>query len=293
MLDADVIQTKTQSFDVATAAIKGAREYQEDSLISSFPIGQSAGFAVISDGLGGHAAGDTASALVATEMFAQLKMQESQLLNGALDVPDALRAAITTANQKIASHVQVDADTTGMGATLLAPVIQGDRLSWISVGDSPLYLLRDGVLNQLNQDHSMAPQIDMMVMSGMLTAEAGATHPHRNSLISVLDGQEIAQIDCPASPMVLQDADILIAATDGLQFLSEALIAKTLTNVKDVPAAEIARALLAALAQLNHPQQDNTAFVVIKVNVADVPGAVVDFGAMPVLAHVDVLEASA
>jgi len=287
MLDGDSTPAKTLTFDVASAAIKGARDYQEDSLISSFPMGQGAGFAIIADGIGGHVAGSLASALVTTEVFSHLKMQESQLINGVLSIPFALREAAEQANKKIAAHVKKDKDTKGMGSTLLVPVIRADRLSWISIGDSPLLLLRNGALRQLNKDHSMAPQIDMMVKTGALSAEAGKDHPDRNTLVSVLNGEEIAQIDCPASPILLKDGDILIAASDGLQFLSNGTIANTLALAKDGRSVDIANAFLTALTQLNHPEQDNTTFVVVKIGEEAAPDAVMDLDAMPVLAQAD------
>ena len=67
----------------------------------------------------------------------------------------------------------------------------------------------------------MAPQIDFMVTSGLMGREEGARHPDRNTLTSVLSGDRIPRIDCPADPFRLQDSDIIIAASDGLQFLTD------------------------------------------------------------------------
>ena len=119
-------------------------------------------------------------------------------------------------------------ETEGMGATLVVPALIENRLWWISVGDSPLFLYRGGKLSQLNEDHSMAPQIDFMVKSGLMDAETGANHPDRNCLISVLMGARIPKIDCPTKPFEMKAGDIVVCASDGLQFLTNAQIEKVL-----------------------------------------------------------------
>jgi serine/threonine protein phosphatase PrpC len=252
-------------FDVATAATKGERDYQEDSLIASFPQGQETGFAVLADGMGGHMCGDVASALVMSEVFSQIKMNEMLLSKRITDISGILHMTATAANDRISQYVNERPDSYGMGATLLATVIRGDELYWVSVGDSPLYLFREGVLTQLNQDHSMAPQIDMMVKVGAMSEEVGRDHPDRNTLTSAIAGHAIAKIDCPDAPKTLRTGDIIIAATDGLQFLSNDAIAAILQETHTKRSMDITSALLAALDELADPDQDNTAFTVIKL----------------------------
>ncbi|MDX8347625.1 protein phosphatase 2C domain-containing protein [Cognatiyoonia sp. IB215446] len=287
MLDADAVQTDVITFDVSTAAIKGARDYQQDSLISSFPLGQTAGFAVVADGLGGHVGGHIASALITAEIFSHLKMKENQLDEGTLNIPLTLRDATDAANARLAKQVGEDDSLHGMGSTLLVPVIRGDKLYWISVGDSPLLLFRGGALRQLNKDHSMAPQIDKMAKAGALTAEEAKDHPDRNTLTSVINGDEIDKIDCPTKPIALEPDDIIIASSDGLQYLSNSMIANTLMQVKDGRSVDIANAFLDAIADLDDPHQDNAAFVVIKLSVGSNEVETADAEEMPVLAVAD------
>ena len=266
VVDGKSVETDATSFDVATVAYQGARNYQEDSIISHFPLGQTTGFAVLADGMGGHEAGNVASALVMSEVFAQLKINETALDDDGFDIPAALNDMAQNANARIAEYIEKYQETYGMGTTLLATLIHHDKLYWVSVGDSPLFLFRDGMLNQLNKDHSMAPQIEMMVKVGAMTEEMGRNHPDRNTLTSAISGQDIALIDCPAEPTILKDGDILIASSDGLQFLSNEDITATLKGVCDQPGAAIANALLADVKTLDHPEQDNTAFTVVKLD---------------------------
>jgi len=287
MFDAELNPSKAFVFDVATAAFQGRREQQEDSLISSFPVGQDAGFAIVADGIGGHVAGHLASAMVTTEVFGHLKMQEANLASGVMNIPFALREAAEQARKRLRAHVERHPDTKGMGSTLLVPVISGDRLSWISIGDSPLYLFRNGALRQLNKDHSMSPQIDIMVKTGALSEEAGKDHPDRNLLTSVIDGDEIATIDCPTTPILLKDGDILIATTDGLQSLSNEAIAAILMQGASGQSMDLVHAFLEAVKKHDDPDQDNTSFAVIKAVATQKAPEVMDLDDLPVLATAD------
>ncbi|MGI9390991.1 MAG: PP2C family protein-serine/threonine phosphatase, partial [Boseongicola sp.] len=154
----------------------------------------------------------------------------------------------------------------GMGATLVAPVFIRDRLFWISIGDSPLYLYRGGELRQLNEDHSLGPHIDYMVRSGMMSEDVGRNHPDRNALTSVLIGETIERIDCPSVPFQMNHGDILVVASDGLQFLSNRRIRKVLRDNNKATATKISETLLEELGALDDPEQDNICFSVIKVD---------------------------
>ena len=256
-------------YDAASALHQGRREFQEDAVVTDFPVGAGMGFAVLADGMGGHAAGDIASKIVATEVFSELTIRtgDPDLLE--TEISSVLFDAIHSANDCIRFHAETHPDTHGMGTTLVAPVLMGANLYWISVGDSPLYLMRQGELVRLNQDHSMGPQIEYLVNSGAMSWEAAMNHPDRNSLTSVLIGDEIPQIDCPAIPVRLRAGDIVLAASDGLQFLADEEIAEALQASAELPCTEIVGALLRCLSDLDDPDQDNISICVIKVESDD------------------------
>jgi protein phosphatase len=253
-------------FDVASVLNRGCRDYQEDAIATDFPLGAEFGYAVLSDGMGGHAAGDVASKIVVTEVFSELKFQSSDILKFSENVGKVLKSAAISANECMAAHASSNPDTAGMGATLVAPVFVRDELYWISIGDSPLYLLRDGKLRQLNEDHSLGPHIDYMVRSGMMSEDVGRNHPDRNALTSVLIGEAIERIDCPERPFKLKSGDILIVASDGLQFLSDSQISDIVGGNSDLGSAMIAEMLLDELRDLGDPEQDNVCFSVIRVD---------------------------
>ncbi len=252
-------------YDAAVAIRRGRRDHQEDAVAADFADGASVGFAVVADGMGGHAAGEVASGIVVTEVFAALKARAGNRDTMEPDLTAILHDAAARANAGLRAHAEASPDTAGMGATLVAPVLMGNRLYWISVGDSPLYLYRQGTLLRLNQDHSLVPQIDYLVRKGLLEEDEGLCHPDRNCLTSVLSGAAIARIDCPDEPVRLFDGDLVIAASDGVQFLDDDAIAGVLRAVGNEPARRIGALLMGAIEALADPEQDNAALCVIRV----------------------------
>lgn len=253
-------------FDVASAICQGGRDYQEDAIVTDFPFGADSGVVVLADGMGGHAAGDVASKIVVTEVFSELKFESANFADFESEIPRFLTESASNANGYVRQHVQVHPETRGMGATLVSVVLVENRMYWMSIGDSPLYHYRGGKMQQLNEDHSMAPQIDFMVKQGLLDEDAGKNHPDRNCLTSVILGDRVSKSDCPKTPFELQVGDIVVVSSDGLQYLEDANIQKILHRYRRKKAAEIAGYLLEAIEALADPDQDNCTFSVIKLN---------------------------
>ncbi len=214
--------------------------------------------------MGGHAAGDVASNIVVTEVSRGLKarLQPNALKDE--DIPFILREVTTAANDTIASYVAANREVSGMGTTLIAPVLVGDRLHWISVGDSPLYVFSEGRLRQVNEDHSMAPQIDLMVRTGMLDPEAARNHPDRNCLTSVLMGAPIPRIDCGKEPGRSGRHSDRLERRPSVSFRHR--VQQVIDRYKEQSCAELAKALMAEVRSLEDPDQDNISFAVIKVS---------------------------
>jgi serine/threonine protein phosphatase PrpC len=253
-------------FDVASAICQGGRDYQEDAIITDFPFGSDSGLVVLADGMGGHAAGDVASKIVVTEVFSELKFESANFSDYEKDVPRFLTSSAVNANSVVRAHVSEHPETRGMGATLVSVILVENRMYWMSIGDSPLYHFRNGEMKQLNEDHSMAPQIDFMVKSGLLDPIAGKNHPDRNCLTSVILGDRVTKSDCPKTPFELEVGDIVVVSSDGLQYLEDDKIQKILYRYRRKKASEIAGYLLDAIEALADPDQDNCTFSVIKLN---------------------------
>lgn len=252
-------------FDVASALDRGGRDYQEDSLVSDFAVGDDCGIVVLADGMGGHSAGDLASKTVVTEVYSELKFHSDMFFDHAEHLPQLMLSAITNANDCVRDAMNENQEAHGMGSTVVAAVMAGNRMYWSSVGDSPLYHYRSGKLEQVNEDHSMAPQIDAMVAAGAIRPEDAKSHPDRNCLTSAVAGGKIARMDNRGLALELKAGDVVVVSSDGLQFLEDKMIAKIITRNRRKPSADIANALLQAVKGLEDPEQDNISFAVIKV----------------------------
>lgn len=260
--------TNALSYELASAICMGARDYQEDTLMTDLSDGAGPGLVILADGMGGHAAGDIASKIVVTEMFNELTFRRSQMTGSYQAMSKALNKAAQSANTRIAQHAEAHPATCGMGATLLCLAIHDGQLHWLSIGDSPLFLFRGNTLHQINEDHSMAPQIDLMVEAGLIPDYVARSHPDRNVLTSVIAGDPLTYIDCPEEPLALMPGDIVIAASDGLQYLSDLEIAELLDAHIDESCHTQSDALMTAISDLADPTQDNVSLALIQVKEA-------------------------
>ncbi len=253
-------------YDVAQGLDRGDRPYQEDCVAVDFAIGEPFGFGVLADGMGAHSAGDLASSVVVSSVFSFLKARKSTLSHDADGSATLLRQAAEIANKAVAETIETKPDARGMGATLLTCAIVDRDLFWVSIGDSPLYLFREGDLKRINQDHSMAPQIDAMVATGQISRSAAANHPERNVLTSAIVGQKLTKVDCPAGGTRLEDGDILILSSDGLQSLKDEEIQKLVRRHGQRGSESLVRALIDAVDERCMPDQDNVSTIVIRVD---------------------------
>ena len=256
-------------YDAATAAAIGRRDLQEDAIATHFPTGSGLGYIVLADGMGGHAAGDVASKIVVQEFFEELRPYADDPSYLERNIGTILRYAMDRANGQVARHTSDRPDQRGMGATLVAPLFVRNRLYWISVGDSPLYLLRGNRMSRLNQEHSVASRLDQLVTNGVISQRQADQDPDRYCVTSVLLGEAVPEIDCRDRPLDLLDGDILIVASDGLLFIEETRIAGLVYDSRDQSSAEISARLLQEIRDRDDPDQDNVALCVVKVRKHD------------------------
>jgi serine/threonine protein phosphatase PrpC len=175
--------------------------------------------------------------------------------------------ALEAANEslyRISSRISWDG--APMGSTFLGLSISKTSVHWVSVGDSPLFVYREGKLLRLNADHSLAPILDERVRNGELTPEEALVHPDRHVLQSACMGLPLTLVDARMDPFPLQTGDILIAASDGVFTLENAQLEDMLAFGKHTPAGKIADAIVFAVRCADHPRQDNTTVCVVKVS---------------------------
>ena len=217
---------------------RGGRPYQEDSWALR-PLSDGSLLAIVADGMGGHSGGATASKLVVEAVVKMVERGSS--------LADALQAA----NEAVRDGGKGRPELEGMGSTVVAVLAKGDEVHWISVGDSPFYLIAGETMERLNADHSMAPQIDALQARGMLTAEEAAAHPGRHTLREAVMGEPLSLID--QGRRRLDRHSRLLLCSDGVHSLS----------VEDVAtlAAQPVQKLIAAVLAARIPHQDNVTIV--------------------------------
>ncbi len=159
---------------------------------------------IVADGMGGHVAGEMASATV-TAIIAGLPIADSD------DVLTQLADAVDEAQLEMRHIIAERPDFQGMGTTVTAVCWQGDRASLAHVGDSRAYMLRDGQLLRLTKDHTY---VQTLVDAGQITEDEAATHRRRNLLIRAIDGVNTVEPDL--SIREVHPGDRIMLCTDGL-----------------------------------------------------------------------------
>ena len=225
-----------------------ARSGNEDSYFCGRTV-----FAV-ADGLGGHQGGEVASA-AAVEPLAALDGRE---FAGAGEAAEALAAAIREGNAAILERAAGDPGLWGMGTTVTAAALAGERhLQLAHVGDSRAYLLRDGSLEQLTTDHTVVGEL---VRRGRLTPEQAAIHPERSILTRAVGLDPRVPVDSP-DPVELRDSDQVLLCSDGLtEAVDDDRIAELLSAGADGEAA--CRSLIDAANAAGGP--DNITVVLLR-----------------------------
>jgi serine/threonine protein phosphatase PrpC len=220
---------------------------------------------VVSDGMGGEAHGEVASALavegvakyclgavknLSLPFFGERQPELSEKTN-------RLASALRQANKTIHDAAAQNAQQQGMGATVVAAWIDEARLSFAHVGDSRAYLLRDGALEQITQDHSLVAE---QVRQGILTEEEAEISNLRSVLTRALGPHDQVLVD--AAERTLQGGDTLLVCTDGLtRMVTDTEIAMTLTTP---PSAQAAAERLIELAN-DYGGEDNCTVVVVRI----------------------------
>jgi protein phosphatase len=255
------------AFEHASRATKGARSYQEDTALfwpgedPFSPDGTRANgaeiMAVLADGMGGHAGGALASRM-ACESF--IKAFAGQ--NG--PKRERLKSALDAANQAIAATVEANPALTGMGSTLVGVTFGPDGVEWVSVGDSPLMLFRRGEIALLNEDHSLAPELDRLAAQGRISEDEARRDPRRHMLRSAVTGDELDLVDLSRRPLMVEPGDYIILASDGLQTLEAGEIERVVAAYASDGASAVANALIRAVEAMKDPHQDNATVVAVR-----------------------------
>ena len=184
------------------------RSGNEDNFAVDAPAGSTRGIFIVADGMGGHAAGE-----VASEMAVQIVMLGVKSLTGVADgaATRVLAESLRKANREIHDRTITEVDKQGMGTTASVLVLADSRYLIGQVGDSRVYMLRDGGLKQVTKDHSyVQEQVDL----GNLTPEQARYHPYSNVITRCVGASPEVEPDLYTGEA--RTGDIFLLASDGL-----------------------------------------------------------------------------
>lgn len=238
------------AYEAALDAIIGRRAEQQDAAeLASVRLGRREGLLLlVADGMGGHAGGRVAAETAVAAFLEALDAEPRDPL------AVRLAAGLDAANRAIGERVAASPELTGMGCTLVAAVVEGRRVTWISVGDTLLLAAHAGGLRRLNADHSMGAVLDRRAAEGEISAEEARESPQRHMLRSAVTGDRIALTD--QGEAVLRPGTLLFAASDGILTLAEADLAALAAQA--VSPAAFVEAALAEVGRVMPDDQDNT-----------------------------------
>ena len=228
--------------DIGYRTDKGkVRQRNEDSLcvarIAVNGIGDDCLVLAVADGMGGHLAGNVASRFVTNEIG---KMHlDARPGHGNGYISELLREKLAEINVRLGALAQQNPDYTGMGTTLTAGLFVEKKLFIVHVGDSRCYLLRDGFLQRLTEDHSWVAE---QVTAGCMTEDEAFSHKYRNILTQCLNG---GAVDPFLVSHTLERDDVILFSSDGLHgALTDGEIAGILKS--GVPSRQICDSLIEA-----------------------------------------------
>ncbi len=206
------------------------REHNEDSAY----MASSNGFFIVADGMGGHAAGEVASAMAVETVRKSLEGAHNEIDTfkraptdaGRRSIVQLLQSAVLSAHQAVFQRGQHEADKAGMGTTLDVVLIAGPEAFVAHVGDSRTYLVRDGRSSQITTDHTVA---EVLVIEGKLTIEEAQHSPLRTILVNAIGVS--ADVGVEMAHVTLKRGDRLLLCSDGLHdyFPAEEEIAQKLS----------------------------------------------------------------
>ena len=207
------------------------------------------GLVGVADGMGGHKGGEIASAGLRDGLLRETKDKAPCM--------ETLREAVNIVNRELWERQEVDASLTGMGTTLTVMWPTGKEMIIGQVGDSRAYLLRDGELKQMTNDHSMVAD---MVRKGVLTEEQAACHPMRNYITRAVGTEDTVEIDLSVSDR--KQSDRWLICSDGLYGMVQK--SELLTYMSSEDLEEAAEKMLQAA--LDGGGRDNISLVLIQDN---------------------------
>ncbi len=249
-----IFGSDVREISIGNGQNRGARDYQEDSFgYTPLNKAESEGFvAVVADGMGGLSAGDKVSAYAVSSI---LKMRTT--IEGNMPVHVKFRQMISTINREVVLG------GSGGGCTFAAVFCRSDGIYWCSVGDSRIYILRNGMLYQLSEDGDYQNQLLDEVIAETLSFEEMLENEKKDSLVHYIGSKYEPNPDVNILPFIPRAGDKLLICSDGVY---NALSYEEMALSLSCHAQDAANALMSAIISKNYENQDNNTAIVLEFN---------------------------
>lgn len=248
---------------IDAAVLQGSRKNQQDYIGHIVLEEGRCIVGILSDGIGGHGNGNYASKIVVETCIKSLNQQSRTMVQDPSAIPEILKHAVEKANHEIGQKIDAFPRTKGMGATVVIAVVHDETLFWCSVGDSLLFLVRDGKAERINELHSLSTSLERLRKIGANIAQSKSTDNFSSVLTSALSGGSIDAVDCPEEGYPLNAGDIVMIASDGIETISNAKLVDICTGPQPKRPAEICAGVVDQVLKQSDPKQDNLAILAI------------------------------
>lgn len=254
---------KAEHILFGTSSVIGTRKTQQDAVVvSDTEFLQSndfnRGIAVLCDGMGGLSGGELASFVTTKTIHDDFVFMNPE------NIPEFFKAEVIKTDEIVYGLQDETGKLLGAGSTLASVVIDGDKLYWVSVGDSRIYIIRNSEMVQVTNDHNYYTLLKQKADSGQITQEEARNDPRADALISFIGIGKGSLTDLNEQPFVLQNGDTILLCSDGLyKTLSDQTIAQILLANGQNPSSA-ATALTQAVMAENKRGQDNATVAVVK-----------------------------
>lgn len=245
--------------EVGYSTIIGTRSYQQDALFVKQYDGDVT-LAVVCDGMGGLNGGE-----VASNTAVKTLVEDFDQVGDFSNVPQFLEKEAVKLDGCVADLEDEYGNSLGGGCTIVCVVTKGNQMYFLSVGDSRIYVVRDGNIQAINRDHNFRLQLDTMLREGQITEEEYRQQEDQaEALISFLGIGNVSLIDHNTEPLMLCENDLIILCSDGLykRLSNEAILDIVDDNQNSMQS--VAERLNQVVMQLTQRNQDNTSIILLK-----------------------------
>ena len=241
-------------FDIGNDQTQGDRDYQQDKF-TTVTLENGAFLAILADGMGGYKGGEIASKVVSDTFRKEFKLIGT--------IEESLKETLLKANHNLQLKKDENQELNQMGTTLIVLYFNKESFRWISVGDSPLYILRDNTISRENKNHSISGLLELQYKKGEISKNELENNPNKHMLTSAITGEEIPQIDISKEYKFI-DGVTIILASDGIETLSMQDVLNIVNSSDSNQKA--CEAIIKKIEKIDKKNQDNATLIIVSKN---------------------------